>query len=104
MRTAERNEPRLSNHEHRGETEMETKNQSQNAGKVYFCPMHPEVRQPNPGKCPKCVGMYLVPEGTRFGMLRSMLGTSRGDWSPLKLFIMAAVMVAIIVAIMIMMR
>jgi len=30
-----------------------------------------------------------------------MLGTSRGDWSPLKLFIMAAVMVAIIVAIMI---
>ena len=43
---------------------METKNQSQNAGKVYLCPMHPEVRQPNPGKCPKCVGMYLVPEGS----------------------------------------
>ena len=82
---------------------METKNQSQNAGKVYLCPMHPEVRQPNPGKCPEC-HMYLVLEGTRFGMLRSMLGTSRGDWSPLKLFIMAAVMVAIIVAIMIMMR
>ena len=83
---------------------MKTRNQSQNAGKVYLCPMHPEVRQPNPGKCPKCVGMYLVPEGTRFGMLRSMLGTSRGDWSPLKLFIVAAVMVAIIMAIMIMMR
>ncbi len=82
---------------------METTNQSQNAGKVYLCPMHQEVRQPNSGKCPKC-HMYLVPEGTRFGMLRSMLGTSRGDWSPLKLFIMAAVMVAIIVAIMIMLR
>jgi len=82
---------------------METTNQSQNAGIVYLCPMHREVRQPNSGKCPKC-HMYLVPEGTRFGMLRSMLGNSRGDWSPLKLFIMAAVMVAIIVAIMIMMR
>ena len=104
MRTAEGNEPGLNNQEHRGETEMETKNQSQNAGIVYLCPMHSEVRQPNPGKCPKCHGMYLVPEGSRFGMLRSMLGTSRGDWSPLKLFIMAAVMVAIIVAIMIMMR
>ena len=77
---------------------METTNQSQNVGKVYICPMHREVRQPNPGKCPKCHWMYLVPEGTRFGMLRSMVK------SPLKLFIMAAPMVAIIVAIMIMMR
>ena len=79
-------------------TEMETTNQSQNAGKVYLCPMHREVRQPNPGKCPKCHWMYLVPEGTRFGMLRSMVK------SPLQFFIMAAPMVAIIVAIMILMR
>jgi rubrerythrin len=28
---------------------------------VYTCPMHPEVRQDRPGKCPKC-GMTLVPE------------------------------------------
>ncbi len=76
---------------------METTNQSQNAGKVYLCPMHPEVRQPDPGKCPKCHWMYLVPEGTRFAMLRSMVN------SPLKLFIMAAPMVAIIVAIIILM-
>ena len=76
---------------------METKNQNQNAGKVYLCPMHPEVRQPNSGKCPKC-GMDLVQEGTRFGMLRHMRK------SPLMLFIMAAVMVAIMVAIMTMMR
>lgn len=68
---------------------METKNQSQNAGKVYLCPMHPEVRQPNPGKCPEC-HMYLVLEGTRFGMLRSIVETIVK--SPLKLFIMAAVM------------
>ncbi|MGE5284614.1 MAG: heavy metal-binding domain-containing protein, partial [Actinomycetota bacterium] len=33
------------------------------AGKVaggYTCPMHPEVRQPGPGSCPKC-GMALEP-------------------------------------------
>ena len=77
---------------------METTNQSQNAETVYLCPMHSEVRQPNPGKCPKCHWMYLVPEGTRFGMLRSMVK------GPLQLFIMAAPMVAIIVAIIILMR
>lgn len=27
---------------------------------VYSCPMHPEVRQPGPGQCPKC-GMKLEP-------------------------------------------
>ena len=26
---------------------------------LYTCPMHPEIRQPNPGKCPKC-GMTLL--------------------------------------------
>jgi len=33
---------------------------------TYTCPMHPEVQQDKPGKCPKC-GMFLeakVPEGT----------------------------------------
>jgi NADH-quinone oxidoreductase subunit J len=28
-------------------------------GDVYTCPMHPEVRSPVPGKCPKC-GMTLI--------------------------------------------
>lgn len=28
---------------------------------IYTCPMHPEVRQPGPGSCPKC-GMSLEPE------------------------------------------
>jgi len=28
---------------------------------VYTCPMHPEIRQDKPGKCPKCGGMKLVP-------------------------------------------
>ncbi len=27
---------------------------------TYTCPMHPEVRQENPGNCPKC-GMSLEP-------------------------------------------
>ncbi len=76
---------------------METKNQSQIAGIVYLCPCHPEVRQANSGKCPKC-RMHLVPEDTKFGMLRSIVK------SPLQLFIMAAVMVAIIVPIIIVMR
>ena len=26
---------------------------------TYTCPMHPEVKQDQPGKCPKC-GMALV--------------------------------------------
>jgi hypothetical protein len=70
-------------------------NQSQNAAKLYLCPMHPEVRQPNFGKCPKC-GMDLLPEGTRFGMLRHMIK------NPLMVIIMVAVMVAIMAAIMMM--
>lgn len=28
---------------------------------VYTCPMHPEIRQSEPGSCPKC-GMFLEPE------------------------------------------
>ena len=64
---------------------------------VYTCPMHPEVRQPSPGKCPKC-GMSLVPEGARFGMLRHMLS------SPLHIVIMAAAMLALMAAAMMMLR
>jgi len=32
------------------------------AGTVYTCPMHAEIRRPNPGDCPIC-NMHLVPEG-----------------------------------------
>ena len=31
------------------------------AGTTYTCPMHPEIRQDDPGSCPKC-GMALEPE------------------------------------------
>ena len=50
--------------------------------------MHPDVRRPEPGKCPKC-GMSLVPEGARFGMLQHVTA------NPWMLAIMAAVMFAI---------
>jgi P-type Cu+ transporter len=33
----------------------------QNPGTIYVCPMHPEIRQDQPGICPKC-GMALEPE------------------------------------------
>ncbi len=35
-------------------------NQEGQPGQQYTCPMHPEVRQDQPGRCPKC-GMDLVP-------------------------------------------
>ena len=35
--------------------------QTTKAGVMYICPMHPEVREPKPGSCPKC-GMALEPE------------------------------------------
>jgi hypothetical protein len=56
-------------------------------GQLYVCPMHSEIRQSSPGKCPRC-GMDLLPEGTRFGLLRHMIS------NPLHLVVMAAVMVA----------
>ncbi len=66
-------------------------------GQVYICPMHGNVRQPTPGDCPKC-GMALVPEGTRFAVLRHMTG------SPRHLAIMAVVMLAVMAAAMMMLR
>ena len=36
--------------------------QIETAALVYTCPMHPEVQQPGPGKCPKC-GMFLEKKG-----------------------------------------
>jgi Cu+-exporting ATPase len=63
---------------------------------IYTCPMHPEVREVNAGKCPKC-GMALLPEGTRFALLRHMM-------TPLHLAVMAAVMIALMVGAMMLMR
>ena len=67
------------------------------SGPAYVCPMHSDVRQGAPGKCPHCK-MDLVPEGGRFGILSLMVK------SPLHIAIMAAVMLALMAAAMMMMR
>jgi hypothetical protein len=67
------------------------------AKQVYVCPMHADVRQTEPGNCPKC-RMALMPEGTRFGLLRHMFG------NPRHLMVMGAVMVAIMAVAMMLMR
>jgi hypothetical protein len=56
----------------------------------HLCPMHREVRQSGPGKCPKC-SMALVPQGTRFALLRHMAGR------PWHLALMVAAMLALMV-------
>ena len=65
--------------------------------KVYFCPMHASVRQPEPGKCPHC-GMALLPEGTRFAMLRHM------TQKPWMIAAMVALMLLLMAAAMMLMR
>lgn len=64
---------------------------------TYLCPMHTDIRQASPGKCTKC-GMDLVPEGTRFALLRHMVS------SPLHLGIMVAIMAAAMAAAMMLMK
>jgi len=68
--------------------------QGQDSARAYVCPMHAEIRQSEPGKCAKC-GMDLLPEGTRFGMLRHMAG------NPVMIIIMVVIM-AVIMAVMLM--
>jgi hypothetical protein len=72
-------------------------NERANVATVYVCPMHSSVRQPRPGQCPEC-GMALVPEGTRFAILRHMIS------SPLHLAAMLGLMVAVMVVAMMLMR
>jgi len=62
-------------------------------GQFYVCPMHADVRQTRAGKCPRC-GMDLLPEGTRFALLRHMIK------SPIMLMIMVAAMIAVMAAVM----
>jgi hypothetical protein len=63
------------------------KSMKQAGEQAYVCPMHPEVQGSDPSKCPKC-RMDLVPEGTRFAMLRHMIR------SPLLIVIMVVLMAA----------
>lgn len=67
-----------------------------NAAKHYLCPMHPEVRRQGAGTCPKC-GMDLLPEGTRFGMLRHIFS------SPLHIAMAVAMLILMAAAMMLLM-
>lgn len=58
---------------------------------VYICPMHKDVRQAGPGKCPHC-GMALQPEGARFAFMRHMMS------NPLPLIVMAGIMIVLMIA------
>jgi Cu(I)/Ag(I) efflux system membrane fusion protein len=40
-------------------------------GAIYTCPMHPQIRQPTPGRCPIC-GMELVPAASAAGDLNEL--------------------------------
>ena len=71
--------------------------QEQSSGQVFTCPMHPDVRQQGPGTCPKC-RMALLPEGSRFGIIRHMTS------SPLHLLGMVALMIAVMALGMMLMR
>jgi len=64
---------------------------SQNGTQIYVCPMHQDMRQSGPGRCPRC-GMALQPEGARFGWIRHVLS------NPLPLLVMAAIMVVLMIA------
>ena len=48
---------RQHHHHHTGSAHAHEPSQT---GTLYTCPMHPEIRQPQPGSCPKC-GMTLEP-------------------------------------------
>ena len=72
-------------------------NQAPGGEQAYVCPMHSEVRQSGPGKCPRC-RMDLIPEGARFGLLRHIAKNR------LMLVVMLLIMMAIMAGAMMMMR
>jgi len=64
------------------------------AARAYFCPMHPDVKAVDGGKCPHC-HMDLIPVGTKFGLLRHLFS------NPLHVAIMIALMLVLMAAIMV---
>src|SRR5271154_4371948 len=51
------------------------------AGVIYTCPMHPQIRQVGPGNCPIC-GMTLEPVRTtaEVGQYRELVDMTRRFW------------------------
>ena len=67
------------------------------AAKTYLCPMHPDVRQQGAGACWKC-GMSLLPEGTRFGMLRHILSNPLHIAMAVAMLVLMALAMAMLMA------
>jgi Heavy metal binding domain len=62
---------------------------------AYTCPVHNEVRQAGPGRCPTC-GMTLQPENVHFALIRHMMS------NPLPLIVMGGIMAVLMIAAMMM--
>jgi len=63
-------------------------------GTIYTCPMHPEIRQDDPGNCPKC-GMTLeplIPEDTADDDNPELRDFSRRFWWTLPLTVVVTVL------------
>jgi Heavy metal binding domain len=58
---------------------------------AYTCPVHQDVRQAGPGKCPTC-GMALQPGNVRFALIRHMMS------NPLPLIVMGAILSVLMIA------
>lgn len=85
-----------SHHKHQP-TEAAATAASEKAGVIYTCPMHPQVRQKQPGNCPIC-GMALEPETVSLdeGLDPELVDMTRRFWVaavlsfPLALVVMGA--------------
>src|SRR3989338_8793918 len=71
-----------------------TEPQVARSGAMYTCPMHPEIRQPAPGSCPKC-GMALEPRNAPAEDKAELRDMTRRFWVSavlaLPVFVMAMV-------------
>jgi hypothetical protein len=63
----------------------------QSGGPVYTCPMHKDVRQSGPGRCPHC-DATLQPEGRLSGLFRQLLA------NPLPLIVMVGIIIVLMIA------
>ncbi len=72
---------------------------------IYTCPMHPEVRQDQPGKCPKCGGMNLVPSDSLENNIslddvsRNLSKSTWKDFTPLAIIIGLILLTSIVLSI-----
>jgi len=72
---------------------------------IYTCPMHPEVKQDQPGKCPKCGDMKLVPSDSLENNIslhdesKSLSKSTWKDYTPLAIIIGLILLTSIVLSI-----